>query len=193
MVNKFIPALLIGYLEDFRGIFNSPGYSYFKGFIWALMLIPGRKRVTDIANACFFMKKHVSSFERFLSEHKWSMRQVIASLVSLLLSQLADRLIVHGAFLLAEDTTFVGKASKKMLGVQNVTVSNVLYAWELLGRRPLRVVADAYFATVSFIKPLMGKGIAVILRLRKDAVGWDDPLEYSGRGRSRKRGGNSGS
>ena len=54
------------------------------------MLIPGRKRVTDIANACFFMKKHVSSFERFLSEHKWSMHQVIASLISLLLSQLMD-------------------------------------------------------------------------------------------------------
>ena len=135
------------------------------------------------------MKKQVSSFERFLSEHNWSMRQVIASLVSRLLSQLADRLIVHGAFLLAEDTTFVGKASKKMLGVQNVTVSNVLYAWELLGRRLLRVVADAYFAAVSFIKPLMEKGIAVISRLRKDAVGWDDPLEYSGRGRPRKRGG----
>lgn len=24
--------------------------------------------------------------------------------------------------------------------------------------------------------------------MRKDAVGWDDPLEYSGRGRPRKRG-----
>jgi len=66
------------------------------------MLIPGRKRVTDIANACFFMKKHVSSFERFLSEHKWSMHQVIASLISLLLSQLMDRLMVHSAFLLAD-------------------------------------------------------------------------------------------
>ena len=98
--------------------FNSPGYSYFKDFVWAFMLIPGRKRVTDIANACFFMKKHVSSFERFLSEHKWSMHQVIASLISLLLPQLMDRLMVHGAFLLAEDTTFVSKASKKMHGVQ---------------------------------------------------------------------------
>ena len=56
----------------------------------------------------------------------------------------------------------------------DVTVSNVLYAWELLGRRPLRVVVDAYFATASFIKPLMEKGIAVILHLRKNAVGWDD-------------------
>ncbi len=47
MVNKFIPALLMGYFEAFRAAFNSPGYSYFKGFVWAFMLIPGRKRVTD--------------------------------------------------------------------------------------------------------------------------------------------------
>lgn len=82
MVKNYIPALLIGYLEGFRVAFNSPSYSYFKGFIWALMLIPGRKRVTDIANACFFMKKHVSSFERFLSEHAPGYRVVnIATIV----------------------------------------------------------------------------------------------------------------
>jgi len=48
---------------------------------------------------------------------------------------------------------------------------------------------DSYFANISFIKPLMEKGIAIIFRLRKDAVGWDDTPEYSGRGRPRKRGG----
>ena len=240
MIEIFVPTLLIGYLEGFRVAFNKPGYTYFTGFIWALMLIPGRKRVTDIANACFFIDKHVSSFERFLSEYMWSMNGVIASLVSLLLSQLGERLMVHGAYLCAEDATFAGKASKKMLGVQkwkdhsgnpdrggylfghnwailgllspfrgrwlcfpilarlipgqknpshfvstpeglrpadfwDVTVSNVLYTWDLLGRLALRVVADAYFANASFIKPLMEKGIAVISRLRKNAVGWDDP------------------
>ena len=161
--------------------------------------------------------------------------------------------MVHGAYLCAEDATFAGKASKKMLGVQkwkdhsgnpdrggylfghnwailgllspfrgrwlcfsilarlipgqknpaqfvstpeglrpadfwDVTVSNVLYTWELRGRRALRVVADAYFANASFIKPLMEKGIAVISRLRKNAIGWDDPPKYPGRGRPRKRG-----
>ncbi|MCW3129745.1 MAG: transposase [Methanophagales archaeon] len=54
--------------------------------------------------------------------------------------------------------------------------------------QPLRVVVDAYFATASFIKLLMEKGIAVILRLRKNTVGWDDAPEYSGRGRPRKKG-----
>jgi len=226
MLDKFIPSLLMVFLEGFRGAFNSPGYLYFKSFIWALMVIPGRKRVTDIANACFFLKKHVSSFERFLSEYKW-INKLIAALVSLLLSVLGERLMVHGALLLAEDTTFARKAGKKMLGVQkwkdhssnsdrgeyiighnwsilgllspfsgrwfcfpimarlipgqknpshfvstpeglrpanfwDVAVSNILYAWELLGQRALRVVVDSYFANASFIKPLMEKGIAVI-------------------------------
>jgi len=65
----------------------------------------------------------------------------------------------------------------------DVAVSNILSAWELLGH--CGVVVDSYFANVSFIKPLMEKGIAVISRLRKDAVGWDDPS--AGRGRPRKR------
>jgi hypothetical protein len=70
----------------------------------------------------------------------------------------------------------------------DVTVSNVLHLWELLGRRALRVVVDAYFANAPFINPLMEKGIAVLSRLRKNAVGWDDPPEYSGNGRPRKKG-----
>ena len=61
------------------------------------------------------MDKHVSSFERFLSEYKWSMHGVIASLVSLLSSHLGERLMVHGAFLVAEYTTFACKAGKKMI------------------------------------------------------------------------------
>jgi hypothetical protein len=40
---------------------------------------------------------------------------------------------------------------------------------------PLRVVADAYFGKAPFIQPLVKQGIHVITRLRKDAVGWDDP------------------
>ena len=99
-------------------MFSSPSYEYFKAFIWALMVIPGRKRVTDIANACFFLKKYVSSFERFLSEYRWSINKLTAALVSLLLSVLGEKLRVHGAFLLAEDTTFARKAGKKMPGVQ---------------------------------------------------------------------------
>jgi hypothetical protein len=51
MKNHFIPALVVEYLEAFRAAFNSPSYSYFEAFIWAFMLVHGRKRVTDVANA----------------------------------------------------------------------------------------------------------------------------------------------
>ena len=50
--------------------------------------------------------------------------------------------------------------------------------WQLhvhLNQAPLRVVADAYFGKAPFIQPLLNSGIHVITRLRKDAVGWDDP------------------
>ncbi len=50
------------------------------------------------------------------------------------------------------------------------------------------MIADAYLANASFIKPLMEKELAKTSRLRKNAVGWDDSLEYLGRGRPRKRG-----
>ena len=48
MVNNFIPSLVAVFLESFREVFNSPGYLYFKSFIWALMPLPGRKRVTEL-------------------------------------------------------------------------------------------------------------------------------------------------
>ena len=44
-----------------------------------------------------------------------------------------------------------------------------------LKHAPLRVVVDAYFSKAPFINPLLEKGIHVVSRLRKDAVGWDDP------------------
>jgi hypothetical protein len=61
-----------------------------------------------------------------------------------------------------------------------------------LGAPPLRVVADAYFSKASCLHPLVAEGIMVLRRLRKDAVGWDDPAPVVGqrpRGRARKRGG----
>lgn len=51
----------------------------------------------------------------------------------------------------------------------------------------LLIVADAYFSKATFINPLIQLGISVVTRLRKDAVGFDDPI-YCGRGRPPKRG-----
>jgi len=60
-----------------------------------------------------------------------------------------------------------------------------------VGTPPWRVVADAYLSKASFLKPLVAEGSMVSSRLRKDAVGWDDPVPVVGkrpRGRPRKLG-----
>jgi hypothetical protein len=72
-----------------------------------------------------------------------------------------------------------------------VVVALVYELQRYVGRRPLRVVADAYFSKAAFLNPLVAAGITVISRLRKDAVGRDDPAPVVGkrlRGRPRKQG-----
>jgi len=117
-MDNFFPTILLTYLEAFSQVFSSPSYCYFKAYIWAMLMVKGRKCVTNIAHACFFLDKHIANFERFLSENKWDMNQVVKILVSLLLKVLSDKLYVHGAFLLAVDTTYTAKGGKKMLGIQ---------------------------------------------------------------------------
>jgi DDE superfamily endonuclease len=73
-----------------------------------------------------------------------------------------------------------------------VVVALVRELRQYVGAQPLRVVADAYFSKASFLNPLVAEGIMVLSRLRKDAVGWDDPAPVVGqrpRGRPRKKGG----
>ena len=117
-MNTFFPSILLTYLEMFRQHFTSPSYAYFKSYVWAMMILETRKTVTNIAHACFFLEKHIASFERFLSENKWDMNQVAKTLVHLLLKALNERLLIHGALLMCVDTTFSAKASRKMMGVQ---------------------------------------------------------------------------
>jgi hypothetical protein len=82
------------------------------------MLLETKKTITNITHASFFLKKHVASCERFLSEHIWDVNQLTGILIKLLINVLKDKLYIHGAFLLAVDTTHKAKASKKMMGVQ---------------------------------------------------------------------------
>jgi hypothetical protein len=72
-----------------------------------------------------------------------------------------------------------------------VVVALVRELQQDVGRRPLRVVADAYFSKAAFLNPLIATRITAISRLRKDAVGRDDPAPLVGkrpRGRPRKQG-----
>lgn len=252
-MDTFFPALLLSYLESFRQTFSAPSYKYFKSFVWAMLITESRKTVTNIAHVCFFLDRHIASFEKFLSEYKWDMNQVAETMIRPLLKVLADKLYICKALLLCIDTTFAAKASKKMPGVQkwkdhsgnpdrggyitghhwaiaglisrlanrflcwpvltrmisgksnpshyvstpeglrpmnfwDSVIAMVLQVKEILGDLALRVVVDAYFANASFINPLIAIGIHVVTRWRKDGVGWDDPLPYSGKGRPRKYG-----
>lgn len=117
-MNTFFPSVLLTYLELFRQHFTSPSYAYFKSYVWSMMILETRKTITNIAHACFFLEKHIASFERFLSDNKWDMSQVTKTLVCLLVKVLDKRLLIHKALLLSIDTTFSAKASKKMIGVQ---------------------------------------------------------------------------
>jgi len=79
----------------------------------------------------------------------------------------------------------------RRLDFWQVVVALVRELRQYVGNRPLRVVADAYFGKASFLNPVVAEGSTVISRLRKDAVGRDDPAPVVGkrpRGRPRKQG-----
>jgi hypothetical protein len=227
----------------FRLHFTKPSFVYFGGYILSLLLTSGRKTMSRVAHTCFFVERHLASWERFLSAHKWDLNAVLSTLLNALLAQLGQSLQVHGAYLAAVDTFLVAKNGGAMSGVQvwrdhsgnadrgerirghhwallgligfsttwgrylcfplllhlvsgqlnpcqwvvdpqAVAVQATFWdcvlplIWQLhhfLGPVPLRVVADAYFSKAPFLNPLLRKGIHLISRLRKDAVGWDDP------------------
>jgi hypothetical protein len=238
-----IPAVLLNYLMVFRGHFTQPSFVYFSGYVVSLLLTGGRKTMSRVARTCFWVDRHLASWERFLGENKWDTTAVFGTLFSLLRSKMGDQLKVHGAYLAAVDTLLAAKNGDKMPGVQkwkdhsgNADRGDSIrgHHWALLGlitfsplwscyvcfpllmqlisgqlnpclfivdpdgiatlasfwdsvhpliwqlhthleQAPLRVVADAYFGKAPFIQPLLTKSVHVITRLRKDAVGWDDP------------------
>ena len=228
-----------------------------------MLLGQARKYVTNVARVCFFVNRHISSWERFLSQAPWDMGQIQQCLLSLIIEKMKGSLLIHEAYLVWLDTSLIAKVMGKMPGVQRwhdhsgnsdrgthlvghhwalaglmgslmladklTTVCWPLLAnlipgqlnpfgfiinaegiaqamtfWDAvcplitqlhqwLGNQPLRVVVDAYFCKASFINWMLQKRIHVITRMRKDAVGWDDPEPESPlpegknkRGRKRK-------
>lgn len=117
-MNDFFPTILITYVLPFRQAFYHPGWQYFQGFMWALLLSQGRKCVTQIARTCFFLERSLSSWERFLAEQQWDMIQVMRALIGLLQQELGDTLRYAGRSVIALDPTYVAKVKGRMLGVQ---------------------------------------------------------------------------
>lgn len=238
-----VPEILFGYLLLFRPHFNKPSFIFFSGYILSLLLTSGRKTMSRVARTCFWVDRHLASWERFLSQNRWDPTALFATLLDTLRAKLTDGLKVHGAYLAALDTLLIAKNGHKMLGIQfwkdhsgNADRGERIrgHHWAILGliafsqqwgrflclpllmqlisgqlnpfmfvvdpqgvatlatiwdsvlplifqlhlslnQAALRVVVDAYFAKAPFINPLLEKGIHVVGRLRKDAVGWDDP------------------
>jgi hypothetical protein len=235
----FFPAQTLPLLHIFAPCFTAPSLAYFQSYLWALMVVEGRKCLTRLARCAFFHQRDLSSWERFLAEHRWSLTAVTERLVTLVVAKLGERLQIHRAYLVGTDTTLVAKTAKRMLGVQkwkdhsdnadrggylvghhwnlvglispwgtrwlcwplvmrlvpglqgarqwlvgaavapmsfwDAAIAALLEVTRCLGDVAVRVVADAYYSKAPFLNGLRARGIDVISRLRKDAVGWDDP------------------
>ena len=117
-MNDFFPEELIAYLLPFRQAFSQPGWRYFQGFIWAMLLSKGRKCVSQIGQTCFFVERSLSSWERFLAEQQWDMPQVMSALIGVLHQELGEGLKYAGRYVIGIDPTFVAKVKGRMLGVQ---------------------------------------------------------------------------
>lgn len=114
----FFPAQALPLFQVFVPCFTAPSFAYFQSYLWALMVVEGRKCMTRLARCAFFHQRDLSSWERFLAEHRWSLRAVTDRLGTLVVSKLGAKLQVHGAYLLGKDPTLVAKTAKRMPGVQ---------------------------------------------------------------------------
>jgi hypothetical protein len=250
----FFPAQTLSLFLVFESCFTAPSFAYFRAYVWALMVVEGRKCMTRLARCAFFHQRDLSSWERFLAEHRWSVTAVTERLIRLVVGRLGEQLKVHGAYLLGKDTTLIAKSAKRMLGVQkwkdhsdnadrgaylvghhwnlvglispwgarwlcwplvmrlvpglkgarqwivgeaaepmtfwDAAIAAILEVTPQLKDAAVRVVVDAYYSKAPFFNGLLARGIHVISRLRKDAVGWDeaDPPPPGKRGRKPGKG-----
>jgi hypothetical protein len=79
----------------------------------------------------------------------------------------------------------VGEAVEPM-SFWDAAIAASLEVTRYLGEASVRVVADAYYSKAPFLHGLRARGIDVMSRLRKDAVGWDDPEPQPPSKRGRK-------
>lgn len=113
------PSTLVTLLACFTPLFAAHHVFYFRGFVIAAMLLGhARKCVTNVARVCFFVDRHLTSWERFLSQYQWDITRCQGRLVSLVQETLGDQVLVGGAYLAWVDTTLVAKVKGKMRGVQ---------------------------------------------------------------------------
>ncbi len=118
-MNPLFPTTMITLLEHVVPLFTASHFFYFRGVVLAMMLLGHtRKCVTNIGRVCFFVERHISSWERFLSQSHWELPGIQTRVIRLVQEQFGDKLLVHGAYLGWVDTTLVAKVKGAMRGVQ---------------------------------------------------------------------------
>ena len=117
-MDGFFPAQTLSLCQVFAPCFTAPSFAYFQADVWALRVVEGRKCMTRLARCVFFHQRDLSSWERFLAEHRGSLIAVTARLVTRVVTRLGATLPVHGAYWLGNDTTLVAKTSKRMGGAR---------------------------------------------------------------------------
>jgi hypothetical protein len=110
------PAQTLSLLQVCAPCFRAPSFAYFPRDLWALMGIEGRKCMPRLARCAFFHPRDLSSWERFLAAHRWSLTAVAERLGRLVVARLGEQLTVHGAYLGGTDPTWVAKTSTRMVG-----------------------------------------------------------------------------
>lgn len=114
-----VPEILSSYLLLFRPHLTKPSFVYFSGYILSLLLTRGRKTMSRVAHTCFFVDRHLASWERFLAQNHWDPGALFGTLLESLQNKLTDSLQVHGAYLAVVDTLLIAKNGHKMIGLQS--------------------------------------------------------------------------
>ena len=118
-MDTLFPPIIIGYIGHFASYFPANNFIYFRAMMLAYMLLgQTRKCVTNIARVSFFVERHLTSWERFISLYQWDLNGVQKRLVIVLMEQLGSKLIIYGGYLASVDTTLVTKVLGNMPGVQ---------------------------------------------------------------------------
>ena len=91
----FFPAQTLSLFLVFESCFTAPSFAYFRGYVWALMVVEGRKCLTRLARCAFFHQRDLSSWERFLAQHRWSLRVVTERLSALVVTKLGEKLLAR--------------------------------------------------------------------------------------------------
>ena len=58
----FFPAQTLPLFQAFAPCFTAPSFVYFQSYVWALMVVEGRKCLTRLARCAFFHQRNASSW-----------------------------------------------------------------------------------------------------------------------------------